>query len=130
MAAEGRYVRHFAGRVVSDNEDESELAAAIAELLEGNADFENLQTIPGIGPRTAAQLVVSIDISEFASHDKLESYCSLAPSTQRSGTSVNYDRGTAAATSRSRTCSYSRATRWPVRRTATASTCGGAWPGA
>ena len=39
------------------------------------------------------QLVVSIDISEFGSHDKLASYCGLAPSTQQSGTSTNYDRG-------------------------------------
>ena len=93
MAAEGRYVKHFAGRIVSDNGAESELEAAIAESLEGNADFENLQTIPGIGPRTAAQLVVSIDISEFESHDKLASYCGLAPSTQQSGSSINYDRG-------------------------------------
>ena len=93
VAAEGRYVRHFAGRIVSDNEAEAELDAAISESLEGNADFENLQTIPGIGPRTAVQLVVSIDISEFGSHDKLASYCGLTPSTQRSGTSVNYDKG-------------------------------------
>ena len=93
VAAEGRYVKHFAGRIVSDNEAEAELNAAISESLEGNADFANLQTIPGIGPRTAAQLVVSIDISEFDSHDKLASYCGLAPSTQQSGTSINHDRG-------------------------------------
>lgn len=93
VAAEKRYVQHFAGRIAADNEAESELGAAIAGSLEGNADFENLQTIPGIGPRTAVQLVVSIDISEFDSHDKLASYCGLAPSTQQSGTSISYDRG-------------------------------------
>lgn len=93
VAAEDRYVRHFAGRIAADNEAEAELEAAIAESLGGNTDFENLQTIPGIGPRTAAQLVVSVDISEFDSHDKLASYCGLAPSTQRSGTSIGYDKG-------------------------------------
>lgn len=93
VAAEMRYVKHFAGRIVADNEAESELEDAIAESLSDNADFKNLQTIPGIGPRTAMQLVVSIDISEFGSHDKLASYCGLAPSTQQSGTSTNYDRG-------------------------------------
>lgn len=93
VAAEMRYVRHFAGRIAADNGAEAELAEAIAESLAGNADFENLQTIPGIGPRTAAQLVVSIDISEFDGHDKLASYCGLAPSTQQSGASINYDRG-------------------------------------
>ncbi len=93
VAAEMRYVKHFAGRIAADNQEEAMLEEAIAESLSGNADFANLQTIPGIGPRTAAQLVVSVDISQFDSHDKLASYCGLAPSTQRSGTSVNYDKG-------------------------------------
>ncbi|MBQ3328603.1 MAG: IS110 family transposase, partial [Eggerthellaceae bacterium] len=93
VAAEMRYVRHFAGRIVADNEEEAALDSAIAESLADNADFANLQTIPGIGPRTALQLVVSVDISKFESHDKLASYCGLAPSTQQSGTSKNYDRG-------------------------------------
>ena len=93
VAAEMRYVKHFAGRIAADNEAEAELEEAMAEALSGNADFANLQTIPGIGPRTAAQLVVSIDISEFDSHDKLASYCGLAPSTQQSGTSINFDKG-------------------------------------
>lgn len=39
------------------------------------------------------QLVVSIDISGFGSHDKPTSYCGLAPFTQQSGSSVNYDKG-------------------------------------
>lgn len=93
VAAEMRYVKHFAGRIAADNQEEAMLEEAIAESLSGNADFTNLQTIPGIGPRTAAQLVVSVDISQFDSHDKLASYCGLAPPTQRSGTSVNNDKG-------------------------------------
>ncbi|RNL37687.1 IS110 family transposase [Paraeggerthella hongkongensis] len=92
VAAEMRYVRHFAGRIAADNEEEAALGEAIAESLSGNADFANLQTVPGIGPRTAAQLVVSVDISEFDSHDKLASYCGLAPSTRQSGTSIGHDR--------------------------------------
>lgn len=44
VAAEMRYVRHFTGRIVADNGAESEFEAAIADSLEGNADFENLQT--------------------------------------------------------------------------------------
>lgn len=66
---------------------------AIVESLSGNADFANLQTIPGIGPRMAAQLVASVDVSQFDSHDKLASYCGLTPSTQRSGISIDYDKG-------------------------------------
>ena len=65
VAAELRYVRHLAGRIASDNGVEAELRGAISEALSGNADYANLQTIPGIGPRTAAQLVVSVDIADF-----------------------------------------------------------------
>ena len=92
VAAEMRYVKHFAGRIVADNEAEADLDKAIADFLSANADFENLQTIPGIGPRTAVQLVVSIDISGFDGHDKLASYCGLAPPAQQSGSSISYDK--------------------------------------
>lgn len=93
VAAEMRYVRHLAGRIVADNEEEEALDAAIAEPLSGNAGFANLQTIPGIGPGTALQLVVPADMSKFPNHDKLASCCGLAPSAQRPGASKNYDRG-------------------------------------
>nr|WP_262361696.1 transposase [Slackia piriformis] len=46
-------------------------------------------TVPGIGPRTASELVISIDIADFPSHDKLASYCGLAPRNRRSGTSIS-----------------------------------------
>lgn len=92
VAAEKRYVKHFASRIASDNEAEAELRAAIEESLSSNADYANLQTIPGIGPRTAAQLVVTVSIDDFESHDKLASYCGLAPATQQSGKSINYEK--------------------------------------
>ncbi len=91
VAAEARYVRHFAGRIAADCDEEEALGEAIAEALAGNADFANLQTIPGIGPRTAAQLVVSVDVSDFPGHDQLASYCGLAPATRQSGKSLNHD---------------------------------------
>jgi len=45
--------------------------------------------VPGIGPRTASELVISIDIADFAGHDRLASYCGLAPRNRRSGTSIS-----------------------------------------
>lgn len=42
----------------------------------------------GIGPRTAAQLAVSVDIGRFPDHDHLASYCGIAPRVRSSGTSV------------------------------------------
>ena len=47
-----------------------------------------LRTVPGIGPRTAAQLAVSVDIGRFPDHDHLASYCGIAPRVRSSGTSV------------------------------------------
>lgn len=44
--------------------------------------------MPGIGPRTAAQLAVSVDIGRFPDHDHLASYCGIAPRVRSSGTSV------------------------------------------
>lgn len=93
VAAELRYVRHLAGRIASDNGVEAELRGAISEALSGNADYANLQTIPGIGPRTAAQIVVSVDIADFGDQDRFASFCGLAPSTQQSGSSIGYERG-------------------------------------
>lgn len=92
VAAEKRYAEHFASRIASDNEAEAELRAAIEEPLSSNADYANLQTIPGIGPRTAAQLVVTVNIGDFKSHDELASYCGLAPATRQSGKSINYEK--------------------------------------
>ena len=41
-----------------------------------------------IGPKTAAALVTSVDVSMFRGHDELASYCGVAPADSRSGTSV------------------------------------------
>ncbi len=92
VAAEKHYVMHFAGRIVSDNQTEAALGLEINRALSCNNDYLNLQTIPGIGPRTAAQLVVTICIDDFSSHDKLASYCGLAPATQQSGKSIHFDK--------------------------------------
>ncbi len=64
------------------------LDAAIAAELAGNRDYENLQTIPGVGPATAAQVVIDVDVSDFASEAQLASYCGVVPADRRSGTSV------------------------------------------
>lgn len=59
-----------------------------AVLLEGDETYACLLAVPGIGPRTAAQLAVSVDIGRFPDHDHLASYCGIAPRVRSSGTSV------------------------------------------
>lgn len=58
-------------------------------LLAADETYRCLLTVPGIGPRTASELVISIDIADFADHDRLASYCGLAPRNRQSGTSIS-----------------------------------------
>lgn len=37
----------------------------------------------------ASELVISIDIADFSDHDRLASYCGLAPRNRRSGASIS-----------------------------------------
>lgn len=87
----------FAGEAKTDERD----AAVIARTALGVPDSLSgvpgrgealeaacLLTVPGIGPRTAAQLAVSVDIGRFPDHDHLASYCGIAPRVRSSGTSV------------------------------------------
>ncbi|MGI6032993.1 MAG: IS110 family transposase [Coriobacteriales bacterium] len=61
----------------------------IEALLEGDRTYSCLLTVPGIGRRTASELVVSIRIEDFPDHDHLASYCGVAPRNRQSGTSVS-----------------------------------------
>lgn len=88
-AAEDRAVMFLARRIA---ENAAELQAATAEisaLLERDETYRCLLTVPGIGPKTASELVISVNIDDFPSHDRLASYCGLAPRNRQSGTSVS-----------------------------------------
>ena len=89
IAAEDRAVRFLARRIA---ENAAELQAATAEisaLLERDETCRCLLAVPGIGQKTASELVISVNIDNFPSHDRLASYCGLAPRNRRSGTSVS-----------------------------------------
>ena len=86
--AENRQVRFLAARISEALDEAGALEAETAALLEGDETYACLLTVPGIGPRTAAQLAVSVDIGRFPDHDHLASYCGIAPRVRSSGTSV------------------------------------------
>lgn len=77
-----------AARISEALDEAGALEAETAALLEGDETYACLLTVPGIGPRTAAQLAVSVDIGRFPDHDHLASYCGIAPRVRSSGTSV------------------------------------------
>ena len=63
-------------RRISENSAEIEaITAEISAPLEGDDTYRCLLTVPGIGPKTASELAISIDIEDFPSHDRLASYC-------------------------------------------------------
>lgn len=92
VRAEGTLASMLAGQVLARDAEVAALDAAIGELLEGDATYEALLTVPGVGPRTAAALVASVDVTMFRSHDELASYCGIAPADSQSGTSARSTR--------------------------------------
>ncbi|WP_331723809.1 IS110 family transposase (plasmid) [Streptomyces avidinii] len=65
------------------------LASSIEELLEAHPLSQVLISMPGIGIRTAARILVDVgDGSSFASAGHLAAYAGLAPATRRSGSSI------------------------------------------
>ncbi|MEV8563127.1 IS110 family transposase [Streptomyces sp. NPDC051917] len=65
------------------------LAARIEELLEAHPLSQALTSMPGIGVRTAARILIDVgDGSGFATAGHLAAYAGLAPATRRSGSSI------------------------------------------
>lgn len=89
VACEDRAVRLLARRISENAAETGSLASEISALLAADETYRCLLTVPGIGPRTASELVISIDIADFAGHDRLASYCGLAPRNRQSGTSIS-----------------------------------------
>lgn len=89
VAAENPQVKMLARRVREADAEAARLDADIEELLREDGTYGCLLTIPGIGPRTASELVIGVDISKFKDHDHLASYCGVAPRNRQSGTSIS-----------------------------------------
>ena len=89
VACEDRAVRLLARRISENDAEIGSLTSEISALLSADETYRCLLTVPGIGPRTASELVISIDIADFPSHDRLASRCGLAPRNRRSGTSIS-----------------------------------------
>lgn len=87
--AEGMVVKELAAEIADADAERTELTDELRRRLDGDETYQCLLTVPGIGPKTAAALVTSIDISLFHSDGKLASYCGLAPRDKDSGTSID-----------------------------------------
>ena len=65
------------------------LESDITSRLSGNETYWCLLTVPWIGSKTAAVFMTMVDVSLFGGDDRLSSYCGLAPTDNRSGTSID-----------------------------------------
>lgn len=81
--------RSLARRIREAGEEAEAIDAEIAGLPAEEPTYACLLTVPGIGPRTAAELTIGVDISRFPDHDHLASYCGLAPRNRQSGRSIS-----------------------------------------
>ena len=86
---EDMVVRELASEISSADAQRAGLAAEIDARLAEDETYQCLLTVPGIGPKTAAALVTSIDIGLFQGESKLAAYCGLAPKDSDSGTSLS-----------------------------------------
>lgn len=89
VVCEDRAVKLLARRISENATEIESLTVEINALLISDEAYNCLLSVPGIGPRTASELAISIDITNFANHDKLAAYCGLAPRNRQSGTSIS-----------------------------------------
>jgi transposase len=89
VEAENPQVMTLAKRIREACEEAGALDGRIADALARDDTYRCLLTVPGIGPRTASELVIAIDIANFPDHHHLASYCGVAPRNRRSGTSIS-----------------------------------------
>jgi transposase len=83
-------VPSLAKSLAAVHEQRRALEAQIQALLEADPLSKVLTSLPGVGVRTAAVLLVTVgDGSSFPSAAHLASYAGLAPATKSSGTSIH-----------------------------------------
>src|SRR5699024_1860072 len=70
-------------------EHRKEIEAEVTELIDEIPQTQLLLSMPGIGPRSAAQILMTVgDMSDFPTAGHLASYAGLSPKTNQSGTSI------------------------------------------
>ena len=89
VGAENDEVRFLARRISEAVAEAARLDGRISGLLGSDATYRCLLTVPGVGPRTASELVIDVDVSDFPDDDHLASYCGVAPRNRQSGTSIS-----------------------------------------
>ncbi|PID97457.1 MAG: hypothetical protein CSA83_02550 [Actinomycetales bacterium] len=79
----------IAARIKELKNQEKQIQTQISALTTDIAEHEILLTMPGVGVKTAPQILVEVgDINRFESPAQFASYAGIAPVTRRSGSSI------------------------------------------
>jgi len=88
-AAFGRVIAGVARSLLGVLDERADLAQAVEAALEAHPLAPVLNSLPGVGVRTAAGLLTIVrDVTDFPSAAHLAAYAGLAPVTRRSGSSI------------------------------------------
>jgi len=86
--AAAKVLARLAEQLIVLRRQRGEVAAHVEELVQAHPLFDVLKSMPGMGFRTIARVLVEVTGRDFASAGHLASYAGLAPVTRRSGTSI------------------------------------------
>lgn len=102
-------IPRVAGQVKELKEQRATVAREVETMLEDFPLASVLMAMPGIGIKTAAQILLTIgDASAFETPGHLAAYAGIAPVTRRSGTSIRGEFPARSGNKRLRTLFYSR----------------------
>ena len=87
-AAAGQVLPRLAEQLATLRRQRGEIATQIEAMVDAHPLSKVLTSMPGIGFRTAAVILVEVGGKDFATAGHLAAYAGLAPVTRRSGTSI------------------------------------------
>jgi transposase len=81
-------VPRLARQLAAQRQQRDEVAGKVERLVRAHPLQPVLTSMPGVGVRTAARLLIEVAHNTFASTAHLAAYAGLAPVRQRSGSSI------------------------------------------
>lgn len=86
----GTIVAELADQAIMILEQRAELETQLTELAQTHDDYNLVESVPGMGPKTTVRFIAEIgDIRRFPTGGHLASYAGLAPVNRQSGTGLN-----------------------------------------
>lgn len=86
----GTLIAELARQAIGILKQRASLETQLTELAQTHDDYELVESVPGLGPKTTVRFIAEIgDIRRFPTGGHLASYAGLAPVNRQSGTGLN-----------------------------------------